>query len=70
MRLDRTNVFLSEAPGFVGNDRGLKKPDNNQYDEKRNASGNNIIMFSEKKKRQENQGHSRSNTQNHDKSLT
>ncbi len=48
---------------------GVEKPGNNQYDEKRNATGNNIIMFSEKEA-PENQGHSRSNTQNHDKSLT
>ena len=70
MHLARTNVFLSVAPGFVGNDRGLKKPDDNQYDEKRNAPGNNIVMLSEKKKRQENQSHGRSNTQDHEKSLT
>jgi hypothetical protein len=49
MHLARTNVFLSVAPGFVGNDRGLKKPDDNQYDEKRNAPGNNIVMLSEKR---------------------
>ncbi|AMX07427.1 hypothetical protein A0R60_3171 [Enterobacter asburiae] len=70
MRLARTNVFLSVAPGFVGNDRGLKKPDNHQHDEKRNAPGNNIVMLSEKKKRQKNQSHNRSKKQNHDKSLT
>ncbi|MBT0647286.1 hypothetical protein KJJ93_30300, partial [Escherichia coli] len=55
--------------GFVSNDWGLKKPGNNQYDEKRNTAGNNIVMFSEKKKRQENQSHSRSNTQYHDETL-